>query len=824
MFYYFLRKIDLFDKKFNFRINRQSTLSTLEGIACSVFFYLLCLVIICYNVLSAYIKNEPILKSQELIRDLSVFEQLPASAFGMGIGYYVFDPIKKSLNLLTHSDKEQYIMASALNNTNITYTPRFAYHQEVSGLFGECPNEVKEKVLIAMNMQCYQFKNSSYVIGGSAFETGSEALMEASTSIPICDFASMYDSSQSINSNQTAEEIIKNNLANLKSLCKTNPIIPTAIIGFIYSSDLVDIYSDVGFKTHNITEYQNFDYTTKKLYVSVRITKSIIDTDVNMLYKFRSNEVNTYYEKRIEFRFVEKPADKNIDLNIRYYLDVKVKMTNRSYNKVDNILADSFSIMELLFILLDFFVHISTKKAVEYEIINSIYYETPKLKPNLVIEAVNENGKRMSLVRSNLNNRASRISGISETGLNINDKNRNGKDNQQSDSNTSNSISSEESSKSNNLYQVEKEYNTVSTPKSAVSENNDIISMNSNNNLNSNLLYQSKRPTNANRGEFEALNLNDRTLNLDHTVMNHENQDPELLQRNLNGNPQPSPNKDPNVMLNNYQDPSKKVRVIDKQTNNIKINNNLNINEIEYDSRNDDKNYEEINMPITNRNLLENPYNTKNNFNSITQLNLNQNQLVQPYNQNSNNINRVSNYSQINENQKKASIGNISNLNIIVNNNNNDLQQRPIEAIEHRRGLKKDPLKQDTPRFAKRLNIRSGFIYFLVDKCCVCFFKRQEKRNISQRKAIEVLHREIDIVVILKKMIEMEFLTKKFYMEQSSNSRRSSVTYDNAFYYTNRNVNNAEDIFFTMDYKYFGSLNFLKNNEKTLESRMTQIF
>lgn len=97
----------------------------------------------------------------------------------------------------------------------------------------------------------------------------------------------------------------------------------------------------------------------------------------------------------------------------------------------------------------------------------------------------------------------------------------------------------------------------------------------------------------------------------------------------------------------------------------------------------------------------------------------------------------------------------------------------------------------------------------LPPNVALLIIKRIKNKTITQQKAVEIVHREIDIVVMLKKLVEMEFLTKQFYIENNFNNRNqrrnSTLNFDNAFYYTNRNVNDAENIFFHMDYKYFGS-------------------
>ena len=691
-----LRKIDMFPKVFNFHINRQPTLSTCEGICFSLIFYLIAIIIIIYNFAQVYSNDNPILKSQELIRDLKKYDKIPSSAFSLTFGLYNFDSTTFSLDALEYNNETVYKNTLTIYKTFIQYLPKFIYKREAVATLSECFGKVKETGSLIANAQCYNFTDDTVEIGGSAFSSSNETYLENNERAPgldICNFNSVYNSGEALIKypNLTIEQVIDKTTPS--SICKNGKTPSTIVFNLLYSSDLIDINSYKGYSTHILNAYKNFDFHSKILNIEVLLTKSIIETDRNKLYNIKSPDISEFYEKQIVFNLVEKEkADDKLNIRILYNYNVKIKHTDRSYNKIDSVLAACFSLIDIILFILNFIVTQATKRSIEYEIINNLYYSTVKDEFDL---------KRL------------------RTGKTFNIKA------------TNNTVYTKNNLNRNSDYDVLGNSNISST-------------------------QNPNAPPDSNRN-----NLLDKKVEVMEEVQEYVVQD-KLYNSNIPNNP----------LINNFQEIAiPKIAVKDRKkednTNIILSDNNKGvlkkINNLKQISIN--KNYSNINIIINN--------DKESNINEIAH------QVSTP----NKTIPEGSKY----ENSFSSESGS-SSIEIPKNKDDNELFS--------------------TIKQAKRLDYHSGMVHCFKDIFRCFHKKKQEKQMISRRKAVEVVNREIDILVVLKKLIELEFLTHKFYLDSfgdKTKKKRASYVYDHAFFYTNRNVDAAEDIFFTMDYKYFGS-------------------
>lgn len=389
--YYYLKKIDLFDKRVHLRINRQSTLNTVEGVFCSLIFYVFSFAILCYNLLSTYLQNTPIIAGTQLIRDLSAYENIPKRSLKLTLGYYTLDSQDYSLHLYKNSDLAKFKEESYLYSTLIQSSP-FLIERNISAEMGYCDPEEYGNEIDANHVTCYSLDKEFYQIGGSTYQTGATIGIGAVINVPVCELSEVTSDSSEVKSTE-----------NICTQSGGNPT-DSFIIGLNYSSDYVDIDNAIGYKSYILSSYMILDYTRQSLNVEFKLIKAIIETDPNYLYSFEPKKTTTFYETVISYSVVEKDSiDYNVNINLTYTIDYKLNMTYRSYNKVDNALASCFSMIEVFFVCFETFVHIMTKTAVEFEIINQMYYVTPKQQKNLIVEGIDSKGRRISLVKNNIN-------------------------------------------------------------------------------------------------------------------------------------------------------------------------------------------------------------------------------------------------------------------------------------------------------------------------------------------------------------------------------------------------------------------------------------
>lgn len=118
------------------------------------------------------------------------------------------------------------------------------------------------------------------------------------------------------------------------------------------------------------------------MYINIILTKVVLETDRSLFIGFGGLDSKIIYEQEIQI--VEKPKileNNNFEVKVEYFLNDRIKKVTRSYNKIDQIFAQSFSIIEIFFFVFSYFCQFLTNNQIEYELINKLYY-TDKIKSN----------------------------------------------------------------------------------------------------------------------------------------------------------------------------------------------------------------------------------------------------------------------------------------------------------------------------------------------------------------------------------------------------------------------------------------------------------
>lgn len=144
------------------------------------------------------------------------------------------------------------------------------------------------------------------------------------------------------------------------------------LVGVITATDLLDPSKYEGYFEFLQTKRYEFNPYKNILSINIIMKKVILKTHRGLFIGFgRTDEVIMYEQEVI---FTEKPKiQENNDYmtTVEYLLDDRVKIVDRSYNKIDQILAQSFSIIDVVLIVLSFISNYLTENQIEYEIINS---------------------------------------------------------------------------------------------------------------------------------------------------------------------------------------------------------------------------------------------------------------------------------------------------------------------------------------------------------------------------------------------------------------------------------------------------------------------
>lgn len=743
MIYNTLKTTDLFKNDLKFRINRQEQISTVETIICSILFYICSIGICIFTFIQSYRNEVPKIATRELVRDINSFETVQKHKLDLIVGSYYFNPLKGTISLLSHQNETFFENTSKLDFREVTYFPNFIYKETLAAKMQNCSEEIYDRNRLISNAKCFDFQNNTFDFGGSVFSTGIEKNMRSRYNFDICEMKEVYNTGLSrIFPNETITNLIKSyQHKNICDVINTN-IENTIIVSVLYSTDLLDIYNEQGFQTHFLSTYNNFAYQRFELVIDVLITRCTIETDFNRLYPIDPKVENTYFEKDIKFTLREKKdRDNKLFVEINYNINNVIKVTDRSYVKFDEVLASAFALINVAYFIIQYLAKWLSYNCVEYDLIKHLYYETPS-------NIISYKGFK------DFSSSSSRNSSISKNSLDENnDKNEivridKVEEKQKKNENERRSMVQDQNKNNNNPFRQSLSTPITKFPKyhrGSVNPNNlshGIIIIDEFN-------HPISRKTLKRNGLEREINDNMRDIN---------------QQNSNNGGRIQNNNMINDIMVNNMSNHIGPPKIINRETISnpgIELKNKLALSdEIEYNS---------------NTNMIKNENNLNDQMHDIVEIN----------------------DEKINKESRQSSF--INSKSEISENSNNPI----YDSITHPKNFGNFHIDEG----AHRLDYYSGFITCLKTTFGCCMFKKTRKNLIEREKVLQVLHRDLDIVIILKKLIECEFLTKNFYEQKfgKRNRRRSSFVYDNAFFYTNRNVNNPEDIFFTMDFKYFGS-------------------
>lgn len=371
----FIKRADIFNHKFHFNVNGNKAVYTLEGGVLSILYYTLSMMVFFFNMISTYSSNSPFFANQILLRNLSQTEIVPQADYNLAFGVYIADYVDANIKILVPIEPDKFMNKDIeMFNSYYTFIPTYKYRDEVAGFAENCyknPDFSEPNILI--NTICLNFTKPTYEQGGYIMSTGFEYTLETKVNSGICEFIDIREYYKLLFSNQLDVEGYKKNCTQ-DLTTNYNPV----TIGLKYNSDLLDIETIDGYNRFPLTKYQEYDYYSQKLRINIELTKNTIITDPNSIYNFFPSVKNVFYSKEITFNFLPKSIpDDNLDVRFKFVINEFENVINRSYNKIDNVLANILSVVQLIYIFFFCVMHFLSHNSLENEIIRSLYYEDP---------------------------------------------------------------------------------------------------------------------------------------------------------------------------------------------------------------------------------------------------------------------------------------------------------------------------------------------------------------------------------------------------------------------------------------------------------------
>ena len=128
------------------------------------------------------------------------------------------------------------------------------------------------------------------------------------------------------------------------------------VISFLYENYYFNPEESFGYS--KFYDYAIFNSTyDKDLSITITLVQNTVISDDNLLYGFLSPKIYSFYIiKEVNFNEIKRKNNlSDLSLSISYQLDSFEIIYNRSYEKLDSILANSFSTASIIKVFFLFF-------------------------------------------------------------------------------------------------------------------------------------------------------------------------------------------------------------------------------------------------------------------------------------------------------------------------------------------------------------------------------------------------------------------------------------------------------------------------------------
>lgn len=369
------------------------------------------------------------------------------------------------------------------------FNPDFNFKRTIAGNFTRCPGKFGDHKLLEDSI-CTNFVNDTILIGGDAIKGNINKKFHLAVDVNYCDLSissesdkllddfysednNIYDEFLKIVSkeNQTNSEIefLKKNVKSINydkisdlqfiypfeetpnmkynsertkciheikaDLEKTKLKFQYAsfYLGISYKTKIFNKNEKSGYLEFSNTDYFYFNAFEENVSVNIILTKNIVETDDNLFFKIGSNRFSEFYDTKVEITKNPKSIASTGSFQAYYIYTINPKLiyTFRSYNKIDTVLANCFSIIKVFHFFLYALFFIFEENLYKSELIKTVYKYTDDEKESII--NVNKESKNESSFtklkfnvnfnsNNNLNEELSRVIKLNQSNNNPNVK------------------------------------------------------------------------------------------------------------------------------------------------------------------------------------------------------------------------------------------------------------------------------------------------------------------------------------------------------------------------------------------------------------------
>lgn len=404
----YLNKIDMYGSNFEFNINGQGSVTSIFGGLLTLSTIILTILLIAYNIYTFVNKPEPIVTSTVQYLDPSNIESISSSNIEVGMGFSIVTNNATPMPIVVKNTEIK-------NNKRKLFDP-VAFEPHILGNLKSCNyEENKAKTLLSEKINDRYKADSSKILCSDFL--GIDKIVAANNNSKFNVTSEVELVTDPLNTGRIYELLVNNviDLCSIDSNCNDQQYMTNLnkdgnhILMIFYKDTYVSVNIQEGFESKVVTEAITVDYNSN-YNVVFTVKKNTINTDRNILFNFKEKEKMVFHSYAVNVWPREKAASQpknTMNVNLRFIIDKQDTIYERSYEKVDALIANTYAIYGLIVVICQIIIFIFDIGKVEFFLINNIYgFDIEKTDKEL--ESKENHGKEVIEIGNQ--NRSSEIS------------------------------------------------------------------------------------------------------------------------------------------------------------------------------------------------------------------------------------------------------------------------------------------------------------------------------------------------------------------------------------------------------------------------------
>lgn len=389
----YINKIDMYGGNFEFNINGQGSVTSIFGGLLTLTTIILTVLLIIYNIYTFVNKPEPIVTSTVQYLDPSNIETISSSNIEVGLGYTIVSNNADPINI---SVKNTQIK----NNKRKLFDPTI-FEPHTLGSLNACQfDDNRPKTMLSEKINERYKENSKNILCSDFLPIDKIEENNKSSKFNVTSEVELV--TDPLNTGRIYELLVNNviDLCSIDKNCNDQQYMTTLnkdsnhILMVFYKDTFVSVNKQDGYESKIVTEAITVDYNSN-YNVVFTVKKNTLNTDRNILFNFKEKETIVFHSYQVNVWPREKSATQpknTMNVNLRFIIDKQDTIYERSYEKVDALIANTYAIYGLIVVICQIIVFVFDIGKVEFFLINNLYgFDTEDLEKELELKKEQEN-------------------------------------------------------------------------------------------------------------------------------------------------------------------------------------------------------------------------------------------------------------------------------------------------------------------------------------------------------------------------------------------------------------------------------------------------